>query len=171
MNEAETEVTTVASQASVIDSLRKQREELAEERTRTIAIPGFDEPSLLVEYKLMDGASLERIQRAVFQGQKDRWQRQLLTAIDVMVEAACGVYYSKNGSEPSPLMDGDGLPISGYTPELGELLGLEDTTPRLVVLGVFASNDLAIARHSIRLQAWMSGETTILDDEFLGEGL
>jgi len=160
-------------QPSLIDALRQQREILAEQRTTLIPIPGYDSPGLLVEYHLLDGHDLERIQRRVFQSTKDRWTRQLWVAVDVMIEAASGVYYTQNGStEPQPLIGAGDVQIAGYNNALAEMLGLQGAeSARMVVIGTFAGRELAIARHSIRLQAWMSGENADVDEEFLGEGL
>lgn len=159
-------------QPSLIESLRKQRETLAEDRSTLIPIPGFENPGLLVEYHLLDGHDLEGIQRRIFRSTKDRWERQLYTAVDVMIEAASGVYFTQNGGAPQPLIGSSERQITGYTTELAEMLGLQGAeSARMVVIGTFAGRELAIARHSLRLQAWMSGENVDVDEEFLGEGL
>src|SRR5215831_15609349 len=108
-----TDEDTQERQPSLIESLRHQREIPAEQRTTLIPIPGYDNPGLLVEYHLLDGHDLERIQRRVFQSTKDRWTRQLWTAVDVMIEAASGIYYTQNSDEPHPLIGTGDVQISG----------------------------------------------------------
>jgi hypothetical protein len=160
-------------QPSLIEALRHQREELASDRTKMISVPGFDNPGLLIEYNLMDGHELDQIQREVWRQHKDRWQRQILSTVEVMVRAAKAVYYTQNGGEPQPLLDLNEQPIDGFTPALAELLGVTDhnNDQRIIVFAVFGNKELFVARHSAALQGWMTGSNSMLDEEFLGEGL
>lgn len=154
-------------QADVFDRLAAKREELSSDQRALIPVPGYNDPQLLIEYKLMTGPELNAIGRKVGKETKDAWYRQLHAAIDVMVAAATGVYVQMDGSEPKALTI-DGEPCTGYTSSLAQKLRIDAGDPprvRKVVREIFGNNDVALGNHSFRLQRWMSDTSVNVDEE------
>jgi len=159
-------------QESLLDQLRKKREEVTENNTCFIPIPGYDAypPILVAKYGILDGKELDNIGRKVARETKDRWQRNILAAMDVLIACCQGMYVDhQNGEEPEPLtMNGE--PIIGYSADLAQALQFNATTARQVVSGVFASNDLALMQHNVRLSMWMGNTSRRIDEDVFSAG-
>lgn len=156
---------------SLLDSLRKKREELSESRDTFIPLPGYDRepPMLLAQYRLLDGKEIEQIARKVTRETKDRWRRQVLAAVDTFIAACTGMYVDlQTGDGPQPMTLND-QHIMGYDQDLAKALEFQAETARQVVYGVFADNEVAMMQHGARLSLWMGDTTHQVDDEFLGE--
>jgi hypothetical protein len=150
---------------NLLDQLRQERTESADEET-LIPIPGYERVPLLVKYRMMDGHEVQKIGRRS-RKIRDTWSRNFTSAIDVMINAAIGVYVEVNG-EVIPLTY-EGREVMGYSPDLAAALGIQGAdTARKVVIGTFKNKDLHIASHAARLNSWFSGTNVALDEEFLG---
>jgi hypothetical protein len=158
--------------ASVLDQLRKKREDVTINNEVDIPIPGYDQepPILVARYHLIDGREVDRISRKVSQEVKDRWDRVTLSSVDIFIASCVGMFYDMQTGDGLQPMTLNGEPITGYTPQLATALGFEAGTARQVVYGVFANNDVAIATHNVRLSRWMSNTSVKVDEDFLGEG-
>lgn len=157
---------------SLLDQLRKKREEATANKEVYIPIPGYDrEPPILVaKYRVLEGDELNRMGRKVQAETRDPWDRQILAAIDGMISACVGMFIDlQDGSEPQP-MTKDGQPVAGFSPELAAGLGFQANNAREVVLGVFVGNEIAIMQHNVRLSLWMGNTSRkIEEDIFSGE--
>lgn len=156
--------------SNLMENLRRKRQELIENRDELFPVQGYDEPKLLVKYRLLDGAELEAIGRKVSKQVKDRWQRGMLASMDTFIAACEGFYVDLGNGDPQPLEypQGSGTPLR-YEPALAEFLGFSAENARSVVQGVFANNDIAILQHAVLLGRWMGNTSLIVDEEFLGE--
>jgi len=155
---------------SVLDLLRQKREESAAATTVDLPVPGYNNspPVLYIRYQLIDGPTIDRIGRKVTRQTKDRWSRQILSAIDTMIESIVGFYVDmEDGSERKPLTV-HGEHITTFGPELQEALGFEADNARNTVRELFGQNDVALAGHNIALSRWMTNTTAEIDEEFLG---
>lgn len=159
-------------QQSLLDQLRKKREDVAENSTCFIPIPGYDRdpPILLAKYKVLDGHQLDLIGRRVQRETKDRWDRNVLVAMDIMIECCQGMYIDmENGEEPQP-MTLEGQPIAGYNEQLAQALQFEAGSARQVVMGVFVNNDVALMQHNVRLSLWMGNTSRRIDEDMFAAG-
>lgn len=151
---------------NLLDVLRQERIEAAEDE-KLISVPGYDRIPLFVKYRMIDGSEIRKI------GAKNRknpneWDRNLMTAIDVMITAAVGIYVEVEG-DIRPLT-WQGAEITGYTEELAQALQMKNAdTARKVVLELFHNIETYVASHSAQLQAWFAGTSNQLDRIFLGE--
>jgi hypothetical protein len=161
-----------AAPSTLIENLRAKRKEQSEEQTLLLELPGYNEgyPKLLAKYRLLEGHDVDRIGRNVTRETKDRWDRQMLTAIDIMIEACLGLYVDEgNGDEPHPLTWNNGNEITGFNEDLAHALQFEAHSARDVVFGLFGgrSHDLMIMEHNVRLGRWMGNTSRKVDEELL----
>jgi hypothetical protein len=158
---------------SVLDLLRQKREEISENTTADLPVPGYNNspPVLYIRYHLIDGPTIERIGKKVMRQTKDRWDRQILAAMDTMIEAVEGFYIDmEDGSERRPLtLHGDH--ITTFGPEIQEALGFEAQNARDTVRKLFGDNDIALAGHNVLLSRWMGNTTAEINEDFLGGNL
>jgi len=157
--------------SSTLESLRRKREALTENRTVDLAVPGYDKepPALYIRYNLLQGPEIDRITRKVMRETKDRWDRQVLSSIDAMIAACEGLYIDwDDGTGRQPLtLNGDH--ILNFGPELAQALGIQDAgSARAIVREVFGNNDVALAQHNIQLSRWMGNTASEVDEELLG---
>lgn len=163
----EPEVLEEQEPENLLDILRQERREGLENQETIIPVPGYETLPLFIKYRMMDGQELMRITRKTVKSARDRWERQLTAAIDVMIAAAVGVVVEHDGKMVD--LTYEGQPILGYTEELAASLGFEAGSARKVVFGTFIGRELAIADHSMRLQRWFAGNNSSFDEDFLGE--
>src|SRR5438105_575959 len=113
--EEELAATPTDEERSLLDSLRKQREVLAETRETFISIPGYEDSGLelLARYRLVNGPELEKLDRKTETREKrrgragSRWATNLGGALDTMALACNGVFIQGEGDEtPRPLTVG-----------------------------------------------------------------
>jgi hypothetical protein len=158
--------------SSLFEQLREKRAEAAAGTETFIPIPGYDSeaPVLLAKYRVLDGKELDTIGRKVQKQTKDRWNRQILAAMDSCIAACEGMYIDMlDGSEPQPLTFNE-IPILGFTGELAQALQYEATNAREVFSGLFLGNEVAMIQHNVRLSLWMGNTSRKVDqDMFMGE--
>jgi hypothetical protein len=166
---------STADEGSLLDDLRKKREEVADNTEVFIPLPGYDDPAnppiMLAKYRLMEGQELGKIGKKVQQETRDQWERQIRATVDALIAACDGIYYDMLKGEGPQQVTRNGVPIYGYTPELASILGFKAETAREVVMGVFVSNEVAIMQHGARFTLWLGNTSRKVDqDLFLGEG-
>lgn len=162
---------------SLFDQLAQKRQRAVESKDGSfIPVPGYDKepPVLLAKYRLLEGKEVDAIGRKVVDEVKGRWNRQVLAAVDTMIESCDGLYIDLgDGEDPQPLTLG-GAPIPGFNRELAVAMKFEGElhsgTAREVVFALFVNNEVAIMEHSVRLSRWMGNTTRRVDEELLGEG-
>lgn len=160
---------------NLLDQLAKKREAVSEAKEIDIPLPGYDNapPILLARYRLLEGPDLTRIASNAQTEFRNRWERNLYSAVDVFVAAVIGLYYDMGDGVLHPLTVG-GVPVTGFTRELAEGLQFADKiddpdSPRSVIFGLFANNDVMIGQHSFVLQRWFTNTTrSINEDMFAG---
>jgi hypothetical protein len=155
--------------ANLLESLRQKRQELADHREGFVPVPGYEDPELLIRYRVIDSKEIQKIGNKVIKETKDRMQRQLLAAVDTFIAAATGVYVRLAEDTEPVALTLNGREIEGFSQELATAMNFPATTARDVVFGVFAENDIAIMNHAIRLNQWMTFNRSDIDREFLGE--
>lgn len=153
---------------SLFDQLAAKREEITANREVLLPLPGYDRtpPFLYVKYRLLDTREVGQLATKVNTQFRDRFERALFMAVDTLITACVGLYYSENGKEQDalPLTIGE-RPVTGFTAELASALQFDDkladaNSPRNVVLGLFGQNDVALQSHVFLLNRWM-GDTTL----------
>jgi len=172
-NEAEVPVTQITAvqderNESLLDNLQRKRADLATKETY-IHIPGYDKdpPILLAKYRLVEGKELDMLGDKVTRETKNKWDRQVLAAVDTFITCCEGMYVDHGDGEPKP-MTLEGEHIWGYNEQLATALNFEAKTAREVVFGVFVNNEIAIMQHNMMLSRWMSNTSRQVDDDFLG---
>lgn len=159
-------------QESLLDQLRAKREEVAGSNTCFIPIPGYDgdPPVMMAQYRVLDGKELDNIGRKVARETKDRWDRNVLAAMDVLIACCQGMYVDmQNGAEPQQ-MTLNGVPIAGYNQDLAQALQFQAETARQVVMGIFVNNEVALMQHNVRLSMWMGNTSRRIDEDVFAAG-
>lgn len=158
---------------SIVDQLKQEYEELTNNRTTHIAIPGYERIGLTALYHLPEnGKMIDRIARQVAKDYKDTYSRNLYTAIDMMLEFCDGLYVQpSNASEPVTFdPDLSGVPCK-FDARLCEALGWTDVKgARQTVSKLFGGNQLAILDHAEKLNRWMRNTKTDLTAEYWETG-
>jgi len=154
---------------SLLEQIRLRRRELSGDRKTYITIPGYDDLGLVAMYHLLDGKELDVITTRAQRQTRDRVERAIYMACDVMISACDGLYLDRGGSEYVPFdPQRRGEPFR-YESALADFCGFEAETARQVVMGLFGNNDAALASHSFKLQRWFQDTMRDADEEFLGE--
>lgn len=164
------------SEASVVDLLKQEIQELAEVKDVLIKVEGYDKTGLQVKYGLPEnGKQLDTIARKVQREFKGNYERNLYIAIDTMIALCMGLYVQPPEVDEPVMLDPDetGTPVQ-FDERLAELVGLEDgqlRTARNVVRRLFRKNDMAIVYHAEKLNRWLQNTNADLDLEIwqLGE--
>lgn len=158
-----------AEQASLLDSLAAQRDEIASAKEVFIPIPGYEASgmTLLARYRLMSGDEVEAIGRKVTRQFKkgQRYERNVYATIDMMIAACSGIFVDRDGEKIQ--LKHNGNEIDGYDESLSEALKFEASSARECVLGVFGNNIIAVQSHSLLLGRWMSDTSTDVMSEML----
>lgn len=162
-------------EASVMDLLKADYEELSESRETFIQVKGYERAGLQILYHLPEnGKELDGIARKVQREFKDSYSRNLNTAIDTMIYLCSGLYVQPTGIEKPVTLDPDHdeVPVQ-FDEKLAELLGFEGqvTSARQVVRKLFANNDMMIIAHAEKLNRWLQNTKADLSLEVwqLGE--
>ena len=162
--------------ANLLESLRQRREEVASDHTVTLSLPGYDQdyPKLYVKYRNVDGKEVDLIARKVQRETKDRWDRQVLSTVDILIEACVGFYVATTSEEeddPTPLVGPDGTLITGYDHTLSEAFQMNAQSARDTLFELFGGrkNDIMIMSHGVQLSRWMGNTARRVDEDFLGE--
>lgn len=154
---------------SLLEQIRERRKELSGDRKTYITIPGYDDIGLVAMYHLLDGKELDIITTRAQRQTRDRVDRGLYMACDVMIAACDGLYLDRGGSEYVPFDPKRRGEAFRYEQALADFCGFEAETARQVVMGLFGNNDAALASHSFKLQRWFQDTMRDADEEFLGE--
>lgn len=157
--------------SSIVDRLRKQREAAMENRTVDLDVPGYG-GDLFIRYGQLDTKTLSRMGDNILKTEKDRVQRAILVAMDVLIAACEGVYVRDNGQEVGVHeILGDEAPVR-FDMRLAEWLKFVDELPetptaRSIVMKLFIDNELAIGAQSQVLQRWMVSNENKLSEELM----
>lgn len=154
---------------SLLDALATQRDELAASREVYIPIPGYEKSGMqmLARYRLVSGEEIAAIGKKVTREYTKRqtYERNLYASIDLMISACTGVFVERDGEKIQ--LKHNGVEIDGYNQSLAEALKFDGGTSRLVVLGVFGNNIVAVQQHSMLFGRWMSDTSTDVMGELL----
>jgi hypothetical protein len=151
---------TMFRDASLVDLLKQDLQEITENKEVYISVVGYEKTGLAVRYHLPEnGKELDNIGRKVMREYKDQFSRNLYIGIDTMIHLCMGLYIKPPGIseeyiELDPEMEGS--PV-GFDYRLAGILGMDQdgSTARLVVKKVFGNNDLAIIGHAEKLNRWL----------------
>lgn len=171
--------TSPFSDISIVDVLREEVKELAENKTCFIPITGYGRTNLMVQYHLPEkGKELDDIARKVNREQKDQYYRNIYTAMDTMAWLCSGLFVNPDNAYPEPVMldpQETGEPVM-FDSRLAELMGLESDngvvmSARAVIKRLFGNNDMAILTHAEKLGRWLANTKADLSLEIwqLGE--
>jgi hypothetical protein len=168
---------TPGADYSVLDTFRQELQELAEAEDVLIPVKGYEATGLQIKYRMPEsGSQLERITREVTRRYKTPYERNLNTAMEMMIYLCEGLYVQPDGvDEPVPLdFEETGQPVR-FDERLATLIGLSgdgaQVTAKMIVRKLFGNNELAIMTHAERLQRWLSNTKADLSAEIwqLGE--
>ena len=163
---------------SVLDTFRHELQELTEAEDVLIPVKGYEATGLQIKYRMPEsGSQLERIGREVSRRYKTPYERNLNTAMEMMIYLCEGLYVQPEGvEEPVPLdLDHTGTPVR-FDERLAGLIGLESQdgqqlSSKTILKKLFGNNELAIITHAERLQRWLQNTKADLSAEIwqLGE--
>lgn len=156
----------LASPESLKEGLRRQREENLHTSTLELALPEYTNPELVGQYRMVDPAELSVIGEKLKREFKNRTELVTYGAIDSIIVACAGLYARQAGSKELISLNEE-FPLR-YDGRLAEYLGIEATTAREVVIGVFGGNMYAIIDHNVKITRWMADRKVDLSDG-LGE--
>lgn len=163
--------------SALVDRLRDRHRKIGERKTVTLDVPGFDDPTLAVEYKKLTWGWTKKLGERVVASRSPR--KELLAQADTIINATIEIYV-RDGEQlvPARLLANNGQgqdePVR-WDDQLAEILDLEGLpndptkrTARVILLKAF-SNDLAVSNHHAELTGWMEGVAHQQDEEFAGE--
>lgn len=156
---------------SFIDRLRASRDELTQEHTLDIPIPGYPNDGLVVRYKALPFTEAEQVATRL---QRERGPQALRSSQETLIRS-CVEIFTRQGGELVALHEAAlaaGVPVEPGVPirfdeQLGLILGFEATSARDAVYGAFGSNEhakYAIVNTNIRLSQWMIDVTAEVDE-------
>jgi hypothetical protein len=151
---------TPFSEASIVDLLQQDMQEIAATKEVFIPIKGYERSGIQVCYHLPErGKELSDLARKVEREVKDNYSRNMTIAIDTMIHLCSGIYCQPENTPEPVILDPEdtGLPV-GFDAELAKLMGMGDEvqSARQVVRRLFGNNDMAILAHAERLQRWLA---------------
>jgi hypothetical protein len=159
---------------SLVERLRQQRREIAEEHVIELDIPGYG-GDLFARYRLLDSKEIDNITTRAGRQYRDKGERLIAQICDTLILSCEEFFYRDNGKE-IPVRThhsvNSEVPVR-YDRNLAAFMGFEEELPepataRSVVLGVFGGNDIAAAAHNAQLAQWMMRMGREIDLE-LGE--
>lgn len=156
---------------SILDRLRKQRQQISESTTTDLDIPGYD-GEIFCRYKRLDARTLNAIGRKAQRMFKEPVDAASYATANMLIEACDSLHFRVEGKEvPVSEVLGIDTPVK-YDMDLARALGFESELPdpptaRAVLNALFVGNTLAIASHSQKLSAWMMHNEAEQDQEFL----
>ena len=154
---------------SVSDRLRRARQTVAEQTTVDLDIPGYN-GELFCKYRLLGSNDLKSISDHVIQTIRNQEERMIAAACDVLIRA-CDEFWVRDKGREVPVKDlleiPRELPVR-YDMYLANFLGYaemmpEPATARAVCLGLFGSNEIALAAHNSDLARWTMGKGNEVD--------
>lgn len=145
---------------SIVDAFRQELQEAQDNQTVFIRVQGFEKIGLQIKYRMQEsGKELADLERNVERQTKEKWQRNLLTAMDTMIILCQGLYVQPEGVEEPVMLDPQetGEPCM-FDHRLAEIMNMgvnDNQTARSVVRKLFAGNDVALMSHAQRLSLWL----------------
>jgi hypothetical protein len=156
---------------SVQDRLRKAREEVQENTTIDLTIPGYG-GELVARHRSVDFKEVRDWGREITKNYRDPDEQQMRAAVDVIARTCTGIYLRPNGdNELYPLdPDDSGVPCR-FDERLSEFLGFTPESARStdVVRGVFGDRQLLIVAYQAKISRWLATANQEVDRE-MGEG-
>lgn len=174
----------VGAPGSVLENLRRRREQLAAEepRAKFLAVPGY-QGALVIEYRWPDGGS-DALIDAVARAQGSKAREAILNAnADVLVRCCHQIHGQQPGGEREPLDPDPSRPPLKFGKRLAELLQIDLPdeiksparhvcrhvfSPRAAVTGIF-DGDLALIQEGGRVGEWLTNVDEEASDTFVGE--
>lgn len=153
---------------NLIDQIRAKRQELLENTTCFISIPGYEEIGLVAQYRMMTAKEIETI-ASKSKKDKDKVRRGMNIAIDTLIEACGGLYLIREDGAAIPFDPNKRGMALGYEKELADFLGFEAVAARQVLRGLFGESDTMISGHAVKLQRWFMNTSRDADEELLGD--
>jgi hypothetical protein len=154
---------------SLVDQIRGELEELSEIQEVFIPVVGYSQSRLQVKYRMPEsGKEIDLIGQKVSRETKDRYNRNLLIAMDMMIHLCAGLYVQPDGAEEPVELDPQELGEPVYFDErLAEIIGLNggSGSARIVLRKLFGNHDLAILNHSEKLSRWLANNKADLERE------
>lgn len=164
-----------AQSESLMDRLRRRREEVATAHTTKIPVPLLSDPEqgfrLKIEHRLMDRAETAKIGRRNRKPAKgDQGEFQYLVLQDLIINSTEGFWFQEGDGEEQPLTNGNDAPITRWE-EMARFMGYEGEpeTARDALNYCFGGNEFAIGDHGFLLNRWFSNTGRNIDEEMLGE--
>jgi hypothetical protein len=155
--------------SSMLEGLRRAREEIAAEHTVTLPVPGYN-GSMRIRYKYVEWVALMKIAEKV---EKSKSPLRVLNAhCDTLIKA-CDEILAVESDVEVPMSEVLGLdePVrfdgAGAT-ALAEAFGFTANSARDVVRGLF-NNDLAVTEQHNEVAEWMKDRNSEVDEDFLGK--
>lgn len=148
---------------SVLERLKRRREQLGADRTEVFDIPGYN-GELAARYKPVDFEMLKKLLNKIDRSKNPRIE--LLVMADILI-MACDEILVRADGKLGPLDPKADEPVR-YDDRLAEFFGFEAANARQVVFGVF-NNDIAIPSHHKEVLDWMQGVTQENTEDLLGE--
>jgi hypothetical protein len=161
--------------ASVIDLLKQDVEEISQVEDVYIPVKGYERTGLAIRYHLPERhKELDTIANKVNREFKDNYSRNLHIGIDTMVYLCSGLYvkHPEPGTDEWVELDPQetGEPVH-FDTRLAGILGWDDvSTARQVVKRLFGGNELAINVHAERLNRWLANTKADINQEFWQQG-
>lgn len=157
------------AQGSIMDSLRRQRDDQAAGLTCFINIPGY-KGMLKAEYRVLPAAEMRNIGKSIQRQFKDDTERQIMAIIDTLIRANEGIYYVEEDESLTPIdPDKSGVTCTYADPRLADALNIDHSSSRDILQGVFMHRDPAIIAHGMKLSRWYEDTSKEVDEDFLGE--
>lgn len=155
--------------SSLMGRLRAQRDEIARRKTTTFPLPGYNDPQLVPEFRLLGSDELKLIGQKIRRQFDDEQDRLFNGLIDQTLAACTQIFIRERDADALVLLDPDGLGPMRFDQRLAELLAIDAETARGTLLGVFNGNDVAVFAYCQRLAEWM-GNTSVKLDEAAAPG-
>lgn len=123
---------------SVLGNLKARREAIIENAHKDLPVPRWRDPEIFVRFRPVDHSVIRKGQVAVEKAlDRDKARREVEVNSDLLIAACVGVYAVIDGVEYS-LRPGDPEgELTTFDDDLAENLGLEGSTARAVVKGLY----------------------------------
>lgn len=164
------EVKALGGVGSLIDLIREEQKEIEQVEDVYIRVTGYEKSGLAVRYRLPNGGTeLDKIARKVERETKDRWQRNVMVAIDTMILLCEGLYVMPPGVDEWVELDPEevGYPMR-FDNRLAKMIGMDETAKtRQIVIKLFGGkgHEFAIINHSEKLNRWLMDTKADLETE------
>ena len=152
---------------SVLDRIRRRRQELSGERHIDIDLPGYG-GDVVIRFGPVAWEAIDAIRERV---QSGKGSRRLLDAQSDLVIGACIEINFRVGDELVPILEGEQV---RFDQRLVDALGLDEsaTSARAVLLQAFGlanAPEIALVGVAVQLMEWMAETDVEIDQALLGE--